>query len=145
MLRLYQRTERPMNLEAWITRMVCNRVNDLWRARGRRPRGKQYEDIPARDAVTMSLGVPLASPSHLGALGQYIDQIWDDLAEVLSEREMAVMRLTVAGVSQADIADQLGYAGPASVKTTVNRIRRKLGELGEERVAEWLTHMTAYA
>ena len=144
MLRLYQHPERPLNLEAWITRVVANRVNDLWRAQGRRPRGLQYEDISPSEAVTAFLSVPFASPSYMGVLSQYIDQIWDELGQVLSERELDVMRLTVAGVPQADIAEALGFAGPASVKTTLSRIRRKVRELGDERVAEWLTHRRPY-
>ena len=144
MLRLYQQPERPLNLEAWVTRVVANRVNDLWRAQGRRPRGLQYEDVSPREAVTMFLSVPFASPSYVGVLSQYIDQIWDELTQVLSGRELDVMRLTVAGVPQSDIAEALGFAGPASVKTTLSRIRRKVRELSDERVAEWLTHRRPY-
>lgn len=145
MLQLYLQPERPRNLEAWIARVVVNRVTDLWRAQGRRPRGVQYEEIGAKDAVAMFLTVPFASPSYVGVLSQYIDQIWDELRLVLSDQELAVVRLTAAGVSQADIADELGYAGPASVKSTLSRIRRKVRELADERVAEWLTHRRPYA
>ncbi len=145
MLQLYLQPERPRSLEAWITRVVVNRVTDLWRAQGRQPHGVQYEEIGAKDAVAMFLSVPFASPSYVGVLGQYIDQIWDELRVVLSEQELALMRLTASGLSQAEIAEKLGYAGPASVKSTLSRIRRKVRKLGDERVAEWLTHKRPYA
>ncbi len=144
MLHLYMQPERPRNLEAWITRVVVNRVTDLWRTQGRRPHRVQYEEISAKDAVAMFLSVHFASPSYVGVLSQYIDQIWDELRVVLSEQELALMRLTASGLSQAQIADELGYAGPASVKSTLSRIRRKVRKLGDERVAEWLTHRRPY-
>ncbi len=46
----------------------------------------------------------------------------------LSDREREMVHLVEAGYSHAEVAQMLGYAGPRSVTTTMNRIRNKIIE-----------------
>lgn len=55
----------------------------------------------------------------------------------LNEREQEMVHLIEAGYSHAEVAEMLGYAGPRSVTTTMNRIRNKITEhLGGEAAVE---------
>ena len=44
----------------------------------------------------------------------------------LSEREREMVHLVEGGYSHAEIANMMGYAGPRSVTTTMNRVRTKI-------------------
>lgn len=46
----------------------------------------------------------------------------------LSDREREMVHLVEAGYSHAEIAEMMGYAGPRSVTTTMNRVRSKILE-----------------
>lgn len=144
MLRLCSLSDRPENVEAWITRAVRNRVIDYRRAISRSPRSAPYDDIPHRLDIDLFLSATGVSPSLMAVGRIRFAEVWADLEAILNEREIEVIRMTVARIPQARIAEELGYANADSVKATLVRIRRKVRELTGDRLSAWVAHPRPY-
>ena len=134
LLKLMAQDPDPDNPDAWITTVTNNAVVDFIRARDARPGLVEGDDdaddqpLGTRGRVPVAVerfvrdGVPVSDAVDRDAL----ERIWLDLADHLGEKELALLELTVDGVPQDEIADRLGYRNADSVKTTLNRIRRKI-------------------
>lgn len=144
MLKLWSMDGRPENTEAWITRAITNLAIDDWRAEKRKAEHVEHREIRDREAVEHFLRMQGASASYAAMHSLAVEQIWEELQNTLSERELRVLRLTASGHTNTEIAEELGYAGPDSVKVTVSRIRTKVRKLGDERIAEILVHPRPY-
>ena len=88
--------------------------------------------------------VRLAAPTSLEGMADVTRrQLESHLARVLTDRELRVAALKADGLSLAEIAERLGYANAATVKTTLARIRVKLAALTAELV-EFRGHPRPY-
>jgi RNA polymerase sigma factor (sigma-70 family) len=124
----------PDNPDAWITRATQNAIVDFVRARDARPglvtvaddvddkpRGKPKR-VPEAVERFVREGRPVSDAVDRDA----IERIWRVLRDQLSDKELELLALTVDGVSQDEIAEQLGYKNANTVKSTLVRIRRKI-------------------
>ncbi|TXH41764.1 MAG: sigma-70 family RNA polymerase sigma factor [Actinobacteria bacterium] len=126
----------PDNPDAWVTRTARNLVADHYRRR----RPATTDERP--DALAAF--VRLAAPTSLEGMADVTRrQLESHLARVLTDRELRVAALKADGLSLAEIAERLGYANAATVKTTLARIRVKLAALTAELV-EFRGHPRPY-
>ena len=104
-------------LQAYLRRAVNNRIIDLYRRAGRRPRREDFpEDAPA----------PGASPLE-AAIGAERLEAYERALEALGseEREAIVLRVEL-GFSFQEIADQLGKPSADAARMTVTRAVARL-------------------
>ena len=95
-------------------------------------------------ADALAAFVRLAAPTSLEGMADVTRrQLESHLARVLTDRELRVAALKADGLSLAEIAERLGYANAATVKTTLARIRVKLAALTAELV-EFRGHPRPY-
>jgi DNA-directed RNA polymerase specialized sigma24 family protein len=130
---------------AWANRVAGNVGARMWR--------KQMLDAPevveeepksraeAQRAIVAFL-VDGRPTSQAGLMHQQADL----LIGQLSERELELVLGVADGMSHADIAARMGYAGADSVKTTLARIRRKILAAAESAGidVEWADHPRPY-
>lgn len=141
LVRLISQEPAPTNAEAWTTRTARNLVADHYR---RRRRASQ-KAVPSRGAEPLRVADPDGRPDALAAFVRHAvptslegmtdvsrGQLEAHLARVLTERELSVAALKADGLALAEIAERLGYANAATVKTTLARIRVKLADLTPE-------------
>lgn len=129
LMRLLAQDPRPDNPDAWITTTTQRLVLDLAKANKARALPLDVRDVAdvergGREAVERFVadGVPASFPVDVDA----VDRIWQQLADLLSTRELEVLALVVEGLSHEEIARQVGYKNADTVKTTLSRIRTKL-------------------
>lgn len=140
--RLLRQDPRPDNPDAWVTRTTRNLVADHYRRRRRSSqKGVSARSIadPTRladmdeRADGLAAFVRLAAPTSLEGMADLTrSQLEAQLARILTPRELSVAALKADGLTLAEIAERLGYANAATVKTTLARIRAKLAALTPE-------------
>ena len=132
LLRFAQLDVRDLgNWEAWVTRAARNRAIDLMRAMQRH---KNVEFDRFRDEAGSTYGQGRAAgepmPIALVMLGPSAQGMHDQLVEhatqVLTDTERRVLFRHLAGWTNTEIADELGYAGANVVAVTLSRARRKV-------------------
>ncbi len=118
LIRAYEHRERLADLDApygWCRRVMSNLLIDQHRSRTAEQR-----------AVGRLAHELVVAPDHDAESVVDIDGVWADMVEPLSKRQRCVATLYYAeDRSVADIADDLGWS-VGSVKTTLDRIRRKV-------------------
>jgi RNA polymerase sigma factor (sigma-70 family) len=144
-LRLTRLAEPPDDVDAWLTVVARRCAIDLHRRAERRPNGVEEVDDTVLGPRAVSLFLARQVPTS--AQGMYepvMDQLWAVLHEQLNDRECEVVRLLADGHSHEQIAEELGYANAATVKTTVRRIRAKVDTAGRRLLEEFRSHPRPY-
>lgn len=124
-------------IEAYARTVVRNLLVD----KGRRVQRGATAEAVADDELEAGMGIfglalhgkdPLAKVLKSERIRRRIDlarRIFDSL----NDRERALVELSLAGATAAEIADELGYASAATVRVTHMRIRQRLEvEFGHE-------------
>ncbi len=123
MLRLLGQDSAPANIEAWLTRVVANLANDHHRQQNRRrpPAGPLGDGgLPdERDLLDHGLANWVSGPA-LNAIKL------DDVLASLNVRERQILTLHLQGWTNGEIADELGYAGEATVRTLLSRTKARI-------------------
>lgn len=113
----------PGRVQAWVYRVARNAVADFYRARGRRGEaaleGRQDGSLEAAD-----LAGPPSADAHEEVLSWLVPMI-DELPDGYRQ---ALCLADVEGLTQREVADQLGLSVPGA-KSRVQRARTKLGEM----------------
>lgn len=123
MIRLLVQDSPPANIEAWLTRVVTNLANDHHRQQNRRqpPPGAIGEGgLPEeRDLLDRGLAKWVSGPA--------LDAIkLQNVLDSLNQRERQILTLHLQGWTNSEIADELGYANEASVRTQLSRTKSRI-------------------
>lgn len=138
MVRLYSLPTMPANPNAWLRVVVRNLAIDYSRALTRNLT-VEFDEMDAQHAVQKPDESEPVTPEEKRELRlQAFEQHRAMFAEILSDRHIELLRLTVAEVPQEQIAIQLGYGSAASVKTTLTRVRKALRDSGHPGAQSWL-------
>lgn len=121
--------ERPA---AWATRAAQLRILNVRRDRERAD-AMDPDDTALLNVIDLD---PNMSPSLVVGARMHAAQ----LLEALTPRERELLRLVAEGYSHAEIAERMGYRGPRSVTTLLNRVRAKVLAAigGSAHVHEWV-------
>ena len=130
-----QQSPPPDNPAAWAKVVAGRKVIDLDRRRKvagdpdqtRRSREVELpaDGLPGLDGV-MAFVMAQRSVSAAGIRRQALAELEELLAEHISAKERQIVAMIAQGASYQQIAEELGYKNADSVKTTVNKMRRKL-------------------
>lgn len=130
-------------LEAYVVTVVRNLLID--KHRGRAPTEPVEDDDLESGMAIFGLALhakdPLAKMLKSERIRRRID-VARRILDSLNPRELALVELTLAGASGAEIADELGYASAAVVRTTRNRIYQRLQRGFARDVTPSLFHTT---
>ena len=120
------------NWEAWVVTATKNRCADVMAAELRH----------GNEAIDPNPGASGAGPDPSTQLGMWVlgpsaagmrPQMMAHILEVLSDQERAVVTRHLDGWSNAEIADEFGYASPQSVAVTISRARTKVRQRFDSR------------
>lgn len=115
------------NWEAWVVTATRNRCNDVMAAE-RRHDHEWVDPATALDGAGSDalkrIGMWVVGPSAAGMRPQMMEHV----LAVLSDQERAVVDRHLDGFSNADIAQEFGYASAQSVAVTISRARAKVRE-----------------
>ena len=120
------------NPAAWATLATKRRILNIVRDRDR-----AIAMDPADQLVTAIIdGDPNISPSLVVGARMHAAQ----LLGRLTPRERELIELVAKGYSHAEIAERMGYRGPRSVTTLLNRIRGRVIDAigGSDHIHEWV-------
>lgn len=114
-----------LNWEAWVTTATKNRCSDVTSAAERHNnqpiRPHVDGDGHAADLATR-IGMWVVGPSAAAIHPLMLAHVM----EALSDRERLVVTRHLDGWSNAEIAEEFGYASAASVAVTVSKAKRKM-------------------
>lgn len=106
-------------------------------------RGAPLPDHADSTAAALEEFVTRGQPTSYGAM---VRQQADAVLALLNDRELELIQLVAEGTPQAEIAEVMGYRNADSVKTTLNRLRRKVLDAAEQggMSADWQEHPRPY-
>lgn len=128
------------NPAAWANTVAGNLCATLLK---RIARGVPLPEDDEAPAVALEEFVTRGQPTSYGAI---VRQQAGAVLALLNDRERELIQLVAEGTPQAEIAEIMGYGSADSVKTTLNRLRRKVlaaAELGGPS-ADWQDHPRPY-
>lgn len=128
------------NPAAWANTAAGNLCSTLVKRIARGAPLPVDDDAPA---VALEEFVTRGQPTSYGAI---IRQQADAVLALLNDRERELIQLVAEGTPQAEIAEIMGYRNAESVKTTLNRLRRKVLDAAERggMSADWQQHPRPY-
>jgi RNA polymerase sigma factor (sigma-70 family) len=115
------------NWEAWVVTATKNRCSDVMAAERRH----------GNEAAGTSTDLDGQGPDSLKRVGMWVvgpsaaairPQMLEHILAVLSDQERAIVARHLDGYSNADIAEEFGYASAQSVAVTITRARAKVRE-----------------
>ena len=119
------------NWEAWVTRAARNRAIDLMRAM-QRHRNVEFDRFSDEAGSADGRGRPTSEPLPialimLGPSAQAMHhQLVEHATQVLTDTERGILFRHLAGWTNTEIANELGYAGANVIAVTLSRARRKV-------------------
>jgi RNA polymerase sigma factor (sigma-70 family) len=120
------------NWDAWVVTATRNRCADVMAAELRHG-NKAIDPTPGASGAGLDPSAQLSTwvlgPSAAGMRPQLIAHI----LEVLSDQERAVVTRHLDGWSNAEIAEEFGYASARSVAVTISRARAKVRQRFDSR------------
>jgi RNA polymerase sigma-70 factor (ECF subfamily) len=120
LLRLLRQDPQPQNVEAWLTRVVANLLNDKHRLMRRRPRAVGIDGVDEMDELGQAqprLSSEVADRMRIA-----------DALDSLSLRQREMLEAHLEGARNADIAERFGLANERVAAVTLARIRRRVRE-----------------